>query len=98
MKGRPEITRCILLARYNDLQTRLDEGSMPVTVEMQHAGGPGDHADVRAVIEHVLADRTGNWRGSIVGSQEKDRWGNTIPAASGRLLRGWCRHEQLSSA
>jgi hypothetical protein len=49
-----------LLARYNDLQTRLDEGSMPVTVEMQH-----DNADVRAVIEHVLADRTGNWRARL---------------------------------
>jgi hypothetical protein len=83
MKGRPEITRCILLDRYNDLETRLDEGSMPVTVEMQHAGGPSDHADVRAVIEHVLADRTGNWRVSIVGSQANDRWEMTILGSYG---------------
>jgi hypothetical protein len=83
MKGRPEITRCILLARYNDLQTRLDEGSMPVTVEMQRAGGPSEHADVRAVIEHVLADRTGNWRVSLVGSQAKNRWEMTILGSFG---------------
>jgi hypothetical protein len=47
---------------------------MAVTVEMQHTGEPGLQADVRAVIEHVLADRPGEWRVSIVGSQANDRW------------------------
>jgi hypothetical protein len=45
-----------------------------VTVEMQHTGESGLQADVRAVIEHVLADRPGEWRVSIVGSQANDRW------------------------
>jgi hypothetical protein len=56
---------------------------MPVTVEMQHAGDPSDHADVRAVIEHVLADRPGNWRVSIVGSQANDRWEMAIFGSNG---------------
>lgn len=47
---------------------------MAVTVEMQGAGDSGLQADVRAIIEHVLADRPGDWRGSIVGSQANDRW------------------------
>ncbi len=31
-------------------------------------------AEVRAVIEHVLLDRPGDWRVSIIGSQANDRW------------------------
>src|ERR1700674_5214854 len=34
---------------------------------MQRTGESGLQADVRAVIEHVLADRPGEWRVSIVG-------------------------------
>ncbi|PYX30663.1 MAG: hypothetical protein DMG77_09210 [Acidobacteria bacterium] len=49
-------------------------GGMAVSVEMQHTGDSGLQADVRAVIEHVLADRRGDWRVSIVGSQANDRW------------------------
>ena len=45
-----------------------------MTVEMQHTGESGLQADVRAVIEHVLADRPGEWRVSVVGSQANDRW------------------------
>jgi len=47
---------------------------MAVTVEMQNTGNPNLQADVRAVIEHVLADRPGDWRVSIIGSQANDRW------------------------
>lgn len=48
--------------------------SMAVSVEMQHAGDSRLQAEVRAIIEHVLADRLGDWRVSIVGSQANDRW------------------------
>ena len=48
--------------------------SMAVSVEMQHTGDSGLQAEVRAMIEHVLADRLGDWRVSIVGSQANDRW------------------------
>jgi hypothetical protein len=47
---------------------------MAVLVEMQCAGDSGLQAEVRAIIEHVLADRPGNWRVSIVGSQANDQW------------------------
>jgi hypothetical protein len=47
---------------------------MTVLVEMQHTGDSGLQAGVRAIIEHVLVDRVGDWRISIVGSQANDRW------------------------
>lgn len=51
---------------------------MAVSVEMHHTGDPGAQSEVRAVIEHVLADRPGDWRVLIVGSQANDRWEMTI--------------------
>ena len=45
-----------------------------MTVEMQHIGGPSMQTEVRAVIEHVFANRSGNWRVSLVGSQANDVW------------------------
>jgi hypothetical protein len=42
---------------------------MAVSVEMQHTGDPNMQAEVRAVVEHVLVDRPGDWRVSITGSQ-----------------------------
>ncbi len=47
---------------------------MAVSVEMQHTGDPASQREVAAVIEHVLADRPGDWLVSIVGSQANDRW------------------------
>jgi hypothetical protein len=47
---------------------------MAVSVEMQYTGDPSAHAEVRALIEHILADRPGDWRVSIVGSQANARW------------------------
>ena len=43
-------------------------------MEMEHAGDPNMQSEVRAIIEHVLADRPGDWRVSIIGSQANDRW------------------------
>jgi hypothetical protein len=47
---------------------------MMVSVEMQHTGDPTQQREVAAVIQHVLDDRAGDWRVSIVGSQANDRW------------------------
>lgn len=47
---------------------------MAVLVEMHHTGDSASQREVAAVIEHVLADRPGAWRVSIVGSQANDRW------------------------
>ena len=40
---------------------------MAVSGERQHTADPG--AQVQAAIEHVLANRHGDWRSSPVGSQ-----------------------------
>src|ERR1022692_4468309 len=47
---------------------------MAVTVEMHHTGDAASQREVAALIEHMLADRPGDWRVSIVGSQGNDRW------------------------
>jgi hypothetical protein len=48
---------------------------MAVSVEMQHASRePVVRAEIAAIIEHALADRPGEWRVLIIGSQANDRW------------------------
>ena len=47
---------------------------MAVSVEMQHTGDMALQRDVAVMIEHMFADRPGEWRVSIVGSQANDRW------------------------
>jgi len=47
---------------------------MPVTVEIHNTGDAEVQRDVAAMIEHVLAERPGDWRVVIVGSQGNDRW------------------------
>src|SRR5277367_1972083 len=46
---------------------------MAISVEMQHWRSESV-GRVRVVVEHVLADRPGDWRVSITGSQANDRW------------------------
>jgi hypothetical protein len=47
---------------------------MAIAVEMQNTGDPALQRDVVAIVEHVLADRPGDWRVLIFGSQANDRW------------------------
>ena len=47
---------------------------VPVTVEMHNTGDPALQMEVRAMVEHVLADRPGDWRISIIGTQASDQW------------------------
>jgi hypothetical protein len=56
---------------------------MAVLVEMHHTGEPALRSEVVAAIEHVLADRPGDWRVSIVGSQANDRWEMKIAGPNG---------------
>lgn len=56
---------------------------MSVTVDIQNTGDPGLRAEVVAMIEHVLSDRPGQWRVSIVGSQADDRWEMKITGPNG---------------
>jgi hypothetical protein len=47
---------------------------MAVSVEMHNTGCvPAVRSEIVALIEHVLADRPGDWRVLIVGSQANDR-------------------------
>src|SRR5229473_1922284 len=46
---------------------------MAVSVELQHTGRvPVVRSEIGAIIEHALADRPGDWRVSIIGSQVND--------------------------
>jgi hypothetical protein len=47
---------------------------MAVSLELHHTGDTGAGAEVRALVEHALNDRPGDWRVSIVGSRENDGW------------------------
>jgi hypothetical protein len=47
---------------------------MAVTVEMQNTGDATRQRELEAIIEHIFADRTGDWRVVIMGSQANDRW------------------------
>src|SRR5215510_13847104 len=47
---------------------------MTVVVEMHNTGDPEVQRDVVAIVEHVLSDRPGDWRVSILGSQDSDQW------------------------
>ena len=73
-----------------DFRTRADFNAieagfldMAVTVEIHNTGDADAQRDVVALVEHVLADRPGNWRVSIVGSQENDSWEMQIHGPSG---------------
>jgi len=52
-------------------------------VEVHHTGDPETRAEVVAVIEHVLADRAGDWLVSIIGSQGNDGWQMKIAGPNG---------------
>jgi hypothetical protein len=56
---------------------------MPATVEMHNTGERELQRDVVEMIEHVLADRGGDWRVSIIGSRANDRWEMKIHGPNG---------------
>ena len=56
---------------------------MAVTVGMHNPGSRELRRDVAAMIEHVLADRSGDWRVSIIGSKGSDRWEMKIHGPNG---------------
>jgi hypothetical protein len=47
---------------------------MGVSVEMQNTGDPAWRAEVATAIEHVLSQKSGEWRVLILGSEANDRW------------------------
>lgn len=47
---------------------------MVVSVEMHNTGDPALGAEVATPIEHLLSQKSGDWRLLIPGSQANDRW------------------------
>lgn len=56
---------------------------MAVSVELHNTGDPGTGAEVRALVEHALSDRTGDWRVSIIGSRANDNWEMKVVGPNG---------------
>jgi precorrin-3B methylase len=56
---------------------------MPVCVEFHNTGDATMRSEVQAVIEHVLSDRPGEWRVSIVGSCAREDWEIKIEGLNG---------------
>jgi len=51
--------------------------------DSSHWLGPGAAPEIAAHIDHALADRPGEWKISIVGSQANDRWEMIIDGPNG---------------
>jgi len=56
---------------------------MAVTFETYNTGDTVLQRDLVAMIEHVLADRPGDWRVVILGSKGSDRWEMKITGPNG---------------
>jgi hypothetical protein len=56
---------------------------MSVLVELHNTGDARIGTDVQAVVEHVLSDRPGKWRVSIVGSHAKEDWEMRVEGPNG---------------
>ncbi len=52
-------------------------------IEMQNTGDARARGEIVAVIEHVLSDRLGEWRVSIVGSRANDNWEMKVEGPEG---------------
>ena len=56
---------------------------MLVRVEMQNTGDPRVRGEIVAIVEHVLSDRPGEWRVSIVSSRANDNWEMKVEGPQG---------------
>ena len=56
---------------------------MAVTVETHNIGDVSTSREIVALIEHVLSDRPGAWRVSIIGSRANDNWEMKVEGPKG---------------
>jgi hypothetical protein len=56
---------------------------MSVTVELQNIGDTRSKNEIVAVIEHVLSDKPGPWRVTILGSRANDNWEMKVEGPKG---------------
>ena len=52
-------------------------------VELHNIGDATIRAEVQAIVEHVLSDRPGEWRVSILGSRAKEDWEMKVEGPNG---------------
>ena len=76
-------------------------GEMAVRIEIQNTGDPRARGEIIALIEHVLSDRPGEWRVSIVGSRANDNWEMKVEGPEGfersySLAGGAGEHEPVA--
>jgi hypothetical protein len=56
---------------------------MSVTIELQNIGDVPTRNEIVAVVEHVLSDRSGLWRVTILGSRANDSWEMKVEGPKG---------------
>lgn len=73
---------------------------MSVLVEFHNTGDDTLRSEVQVVIEHILSDRPGEWRVSIVGSRAKEDWEIKVEGPNGfersfTLVGGGGEHQPM---
>jgi hypothetical protein len=56
---------------------------MSVTVALQNIGDVPVRGEIAAIVEHVLSDRPGVWRVTILGSRGNDSWEMKVEGPKG---------------
>lgn len=56
---------------------------MSVTVDLQNIGDVPVRSEIVAIVEHVLSDRPGVWRVTILGSRANDSWEMKVEGPKG---------------
>ena len=56
---------------------------MSVIVELHNVGHTPVRGEIVAVVEHVLSDRPGTWRVTILGSRGSDTWEMKVEGPKG---------------
>jgi len=56
---------------------------MSVLVQFQNTGDVSIRSEIEVIVEHVLSDRPGEWRVSIVGSRAKEDWEMKVEGPNG---------------
>jgi hypothetical protein len=73
---------------------------MAVSLELRNTGDAGVGAEIRALVEHALSDRPGDWRVAILGSRGNDNWEMKVEGPNGfersyTLVGGAGEHQPL---
>jgi hypothetical protein len=73
---------------------------MAISLELRNTGDAGVGAEIRALVEHALGDRPGDWRVAILGSRENDNWEMKVEGPNGfersyTLVGGAGEHQPL---